>query len=58
MGPVLGRTYANIVKKCLACDFGHGDDLGDPALQAIFYRDVVCELERLEEGFSKLQLGD
>jgi hypothetical protein len=58
MKPVLGLTYANIVKKCLACDFGHGDDLNDSMLQAVFYRDVVCELERLENMFSKLQLSD
>jgi len=46
------------VRKCLGCDFGEGTtDLNDPALQAVFYRDVVCELERLEKGFAMLQLG-
>ena len=34
-----------------------GPDPTDRALQGEFYRDVVCELQRLEEGFSKLQLG-
>jgi hypothetical protein len=46
------------VKKCLACDFGSGDNLNDPVLQAVFYRDIVNELERLEDVFAKLQLGD
>ena len=57
LGSVLGSTYGQIVRKCLSCDFGCGDDLSAPALQVEFYRDVVCELQRLEEGFSKLQLG-
>lgn len=57
LGSVLGSTYGQIVRKCLNCDFGCGDDLSEPALQVEFYRDVVCELQRLEEGFSKLQLG-
>jgi len=57
LGSMLGSTYAQIVRKCLTCDFGGGDDLRDQTLQAEFYRDVVCELERLEGGFRKLQLG-
>lgn len=52
----MGVTYANIVRKCLDCDFGEGKDLKSPALQAVFYKDVVCELERLERAFAKLQL--
>jgi hypothetical protein len=57
VGSALGGVYAKIVRKCLACDFGCGDDLTDPALQAGFYRDVVCELGKLEEAFNNLQLG-
>lgn len=53
----MGVTYANIVRKCLDCDFGEGKDLKSPALQAVFFKDVVCELERLEQAFAKLQLG-
>lgn len=49
--PKMGLTYSKIVKKCLHCDFGLGvSNLGDRGLQEVFYRDVVCELERLEEG--------
>lgn len=58
MSTELGVSYKRMVQKCLECDFGQGKDLDDPALQAAFYRDVVCELERLEIGFSQLQLGD
>jgi hypothetical protein len=59
MAPSLGPAYAKVVRKCLWCDFGEGvTDLGDPALQASVYTSIVCELERLERGFAKLQLAD
>lgn len=58
MGTSLGVNYAKIVRKCLGCDFGEGTtDLNDPGLQAVFYKDVVCELERLERAFVMLQLA-
>ena len=57
IGREMGSTYGKIVKKCLQCDFGCGDDLNDPELQAGFYREVICELEILEQGFRAMQLG-
>jgi hypothetical protein len=51
-----GMKYADIVKKCLACDFGLGKDLTNPLLQAAFYTDVVCELEALADGLHKRQI--
>ena len=58
MGSSLGVNYAKVVRKCLGCDFGEGTtELKDPGLQAVFYKDVVCELERLERAFAMLQLG-
>jgi hypothetical protein len=58
MSSSLGPAYGKVVRKCLECDFGQGtNDLNDGKLQAIFYQDVVCELERLERGFAMLQLG-
>jgi hypothetical protein len=58
IGSSLGLAYGKMVRKCLGCDFGQGtNDLNDVKLQAIFYQDVVCELERLERGFAMLQLG-
>lgn len=58
LGREMGGSYRKIVKKLLQCDFGCGDDLNDPRLQAMFHRDVVCELGRLEEGFRALQIDD
>ncbi|KAL8723600.1 MAG: hypothetical protein Q9225_000142 [Loekoesia sp. 1 TL-2023] len=52
----MGRTYGKIVKKLLQCDFGCGDDLNDPSLRSMFHKDVVCELERLEQEFSELSI--
>ena len=57
LGREMGATYGNIVKKLLECDFGCGDDLNDPKLQAVFHRDVVCALDKLEQGFRELQIG-
>lgn len=58
LAPSLGPRYAKVVRKCIGCDFGEGTtDLNDPGLQAVFYRDVVCELERLEREFAKLYVG-
>ncbi|KAH7351164.1 hypothetical protein BKA65DRAFT_499904 [Rhexocercosporidium sp. MPI-PUGE-AT-0058] len=54
----LGPMYGKVVRKCLGCDFGQGtSDLCDEKLQAAVCQDVVCELERLEQGFAMLQLG-
>lgn len=47
----MGSQYSKIIRKCLNCHFANGDDLTSPALQEEFYRDVVCELSRLENGF-------
>ncbi len=46
----LGSKYASIVKRCLQCDFGFGDDLTIAALQEAVYRQVYCELEDMEQG--------
>ena len=56
IGREMGSAYGKIVKKCLQCDFGCGDDLAHPDLQTGFYRDVVQELERLEDELRNLQL--
>ena len=57
IGREMGSSYGTIVKKLLQCDFGCGDDLNNRDLQAGYYRDVVSELERLEQGFRQLQIG-
>ena len=55
VGIFLGSAYADIVRKCLRCDFGEGEDLGSPALQERLYEDVVCKLEELEKGIRRSQ---
>lgn len=52
-----GSRYGEIVRKCLSCDFGRGDDLSQPALQEGVYREVVCELKELEELLRAMDLG-
>ena len=53
----MGIPFSRIVDKCIFCNFGRGEDLHQPALQASIYRDVVCELSRMETKFRSLQLG-
>lgn len=45
---IMGPRYAETVRRCLHCDFGHGFDLKQPKLEEAFYRTVVCELDKLE----------
>ncbi|KAF4621929.1 hypothetical protein G7Y89_g14415 [Cudoniella acicularis] len=54
----MGAPFQKIVQKCLNCDFGNGTDLKSSGLQAAFQRDIVGELERIEERLSGLQLED
>ncbi|MCJ1436556.1 hypothetical protein MMC27_005935 [Xylographa pallens] len=56
IGREMGSAYGKIVKKCLQCDFGCGDDLNDPELQAGFNRDVVKELAKLGDELRELQI--
>lgn len=53
----MGIPYAKVVKKLIQCDFGCGNDLNKPELQASYYKDVVCELDELEQGLQTLLLG-
>lgn len=39
-----GPRYQRLTKKCLECDFGHGDDLTQPRLQQAVYKGLICEL--------------
>lgn len=55
VGVYFGSGYADIVWKCLRCDFGEGEGLDKPALQERLYEDVICRLEGMENGIRKLQ---
>ena len=57
VGAYFGAGYAELVRKCLRCDFGEGEDLGSPALQERMFEDVICRLEKLEHGLLTLQGG-
>lgn len=57
IGRELGPSYGKIVRKLLRCNFGCDDDFSSQDLQAVYYNDVVCELDRLEQGFRQLQIG-
>lgn len=54
---ILGPRYAEVVRKCIQCDFGRGDDLGEIQLQEGFHQDVICELEELEERFRSFSVS-
>jgi hypothetical protein len=54
---MLGPRYADLVRKCIHCDFGRGDDLNATGLQESFYVEIVQELEDLEAKFSEFGLG-
>ena len=57
VGAKMGRPYGKIVRQCLECDFGQGHhDLNDVQLQGAVYNDIVCELQRLEDGLRSLQI--
>ena len=53
----MGPKYGQVVKKCLGCHFASGTDLNSPELQAEYHRDVVKELEGLEEDFASLKIN-
>jgi len=53
----MGPRYPIIVRKCLSCDFGLGEDsLEDEELQGTFLVDVVNALQEVETGLRSLGL--
>jgi hypothetical protein len=52
----MGPKFADIVGKCIQCDFGHGQDLKLKALQECYYENVVQGLEDLEMRFKNLTM--
>lgn len=50
----MGRKYSQIVRKCLGCDFGLGENNFDSEkLQAVFHRDVVEGLHALDSKLAE-----
>ena len=54
----MGATYHKVVEKVVECDFGCGEDLNDPQLQAAVHHDVIRPLEKLEQKLRDLGLND
>ncbi|KAJ5623448.1 hypothetical protein N7490_012053 [Penicillium lividum] len=52
----ISKSFKDVIKRCLYCDFGHDNDFTSPALQQAFYNNVITVLEDLEERFRELQL--
>lgn len=53
IGGEMGKKYADVVRRCLFCDFGIDEnDLSKRKLQEAFFTNVVCELERCVQEFS------
>ncbi|KAJ5792726.1 uncharacterized protein N7503_008704 [Penicillium pulvis] len=53
----MGPRFIKIVRKCLGCDFGLGEnDLANEQLQGVFLVDVVRELQGIERGLKELEL--
>jgi hypothetical protein len=58
VGRELGGSYGEVVKKCLRGPSHLGYELEDLVVQKEFHRDVISELEKLEEGLRRFQLTD
>lgn len=52
----MGSVYAEVVRKCIQCDFGHGSDLTASKMQEGYYEDVIQKLEDIETGMKSLGL--
>lgn len=52
----MGPRFPTIVRKCLGCDFGLGEnDLASKELQGMFLVDVVGALQEAERGLRELE---
>lgn len=52
----MGPRCTTIVRKCLGCDFGLGEnDLANEQLQGVFLADVVGALQQVERGLKELE---
>ncbi|KAJ6011029.1 hypothetical protein N7451_002441 [Penicillium sp. IBT 35674x] len=53
----MGPKFIRIVRKCLGCDFGLGEnDLANEQLQGVFLVDVVRELQGIERVLKELEV--
>ncbi|KAJ5368810.1 uncharacterized protein N7496_008570 [Penicillium cataractarum] len=53
----ISKSFRDVTKRCLYCDFGHDSDFKSPALQQAFYNNVITVLDGLEDVYRDLQDG-
>lgn len=51
----ISKSFKEVTKRCLYCDFGHDSDFTSPALQQAFYNKVIAVLDSLEDVYRDLQ---
>ncbi|KAJ5368865.1 uncharacterized protein N7496_008625 [Penicillium cataractarum] len=52
----MGPRFTTVVRKCLGCDFGLGEnDLTNEQLQGVFLVDVIVALKEVERGLIELE---
>ncbi|KAI1500910.1 hypothetical protein F5X99DRAFT_409534 [Biscogniauxia marginata] len=51
---MLGGKYDEMVRKCLRCDFGQGENLGTRELEEAVYGNIVCPLQDSIEKMEQL----
>ena len=54
----INPSFAEIVRKCIECDFGHGKNLDSRELQEAFYENVVAKLHSIEKKLRSLWEDD
>ncbi|KAF3016150.1 hypothetical protein E8E14_008641 [Neopestalotiopsis sp. 37M] len=48
----MGPQYQKLTKQCLDCDFGHGEDLSETALQLAVYENIYGKLTAMVDSIS------
>ncbi|KAK6829777.1 hypothetical protein PG987_010361 [Apiospora arundinis] len=51
---LLGRSYGDIVRRCMQCHFGYGHYLSKIELPSAVYNNVVCPLQHLVERLDRI----
>lgn len=53
---VLGKSYGDVVRRCMQCHFGNGNDLSRAELQNAIYSSVICPLQDLVKKLDSLEI--
>lgn len=52
----MGIRFAKVVRQCISCDFGYGEDFSEVDLQAAYNESVIEELDSIETGLKNMGL--